>query len=310
MSILKIDTVSILGLGAEGSVAFRALAGKPCQVRILARGARAERLRSQGITINGVPYPLHVASPGEEPPPQLLIVAVKGYQLEEALDDIAAETGPETVVMSLMNGLTSEEVLGNRLGPERVVYCMSRLNAKKTGQRVEFRPVGSIYVGEKDGTVSERVQSVHDLLDGWVPCTISREIVLDIWRKYMFNAACNTVQAILRATHLWFQKLPDACAALECVMREIVLLGNAVGVPLSQADIRALDGYFLPYPADGMCSMAQDILDKRPTEIEMLIGEALALGSSHGVELPVCRFVYYMVKTLEQVNAGALEEDV
>lgn len=307
---LQITTVSILGLGAEGSVAFRALADKACTVRVLAWGARAERLRAQGITINGVRYPLHVAQPGTEPPPQLLIVAVKSYQLEGVLDDIAAESGPETVVMSLMNGLTSEEILASRLGPERIIYCMSRINAKKEGRQVVFQPVGHIYIGEKDGTVSGRIRSIFHLLDGWVPCKISQEIVLDIWRKYMFNAACNTVQAILRGPHLWFQKLPEACAALECVMQEIVCLANAVGVPLSQADIRALDGYFLPYPADGMCSMAQDILEKRPTEIDMLIGEALNLGSAHGVELPVCRFVYHMVKTLEQVNAGALEETV
>lgn len=307
---MNIETVSILGLGAEGSIAFRALAGKPCHVRILARGERAERLRRQGVTINDAHYSLHVAHPGEEPPPQLLIVAVKGYQLAAALDDIAAEAGPETVVMSLMNGLTSEEILENRLGPERVIYCMSRLNAKRAGQKVEFQPVGHIYIGEKDGTVSDRIQSIFDLLDGWVPCKISREIVVDIWRKYMFNAACNTVQSILRGPHLWFQRLPEACAALECVMREIVRLAVAMGIPLSQADIRALDGYFLPYPPDGMCSMAQDLMEKRPTEIDMLIGEALELGRVHGVELPVCQFVYHMVKTLEQVNAGALEGPV
>lgn len=49
---------------------------------------------------------------------------------------------------------------------------------------------------------------------------------------------------------------------------------------------------------------------KRPTEIDLLIGEALELGRAHGVDLPVCQFVYHMVKTLEQVNAGALEERV
>lgn len=307
---MHITTVSILGLGAEGSVAFRALAEKTCAVRVLARGERAERLRIQGVTINGVHYPLHVSHPGAEPPPQLLIVAVKSYQLESVLDDIDAEIGPETVIMSLLNGLTSEETLGARFGPKRIIYCMSRINAKKFGQRVEFQPVGHIYIGEKDGAVTDRIQSIFALLDGWVPCKISCEIVLDIWRKYMFNAACNTVQSILRGTHLWFQKLPEACAALECVMQEIVSLAQAVGVPLSQADIRALDGYFLPYPADGMCSMAQDILEKRPTEIDTLIGEALELGRSHGLELPVCRFVYHMVKTLEQVNTGMLEENV
>ena len=305
---MNIETVSILGLGAEGSIAFRALAGKPCQVRVLARGERAERLKRQGITINGTHYPLHVACPGQESAPQLLIVAVKGYQLADALEDIAAETGSETVVMSLMNGLTSEDILAKRLGPEHMIYCMSRLNAKKAGTRVEFQPVGHIYIGEKDGTVSDRIQSIFALLDGWVPCRISEEIVVDIWRKYMFNAACNTVQSILQGPHLWFQRLPEACAALECVMQEIVRLANAMDIPLSQADIRALDGYFLPYPADGMCSMAQDLMAKRPTEIDLLIGEALELGRAHGVDLPVCQFVYHMVKTLEQVNAGALEE--
>lgn len=308
MNELKIETVSILGLGAEGSIAFRALADKACQVRVLAKGERAERLKRQGITINAAHYDLHVAQPGQEPSPQLLIVAVKGYQLEDALADISAEVGPDTVVMSLMNGLTSEEILAKHLGAGHIIYCMSRLNAKKTGSQVEFQPVGHIYIGEKDGTVSERVQAIHDLLDGYVPCRISREIVLDIWRKYLFNAACNTVQAILRGPHLWFQRLPEACAALECVMQEIVRLANAMGIPLSESDIRALDGYFLPYPADGMCSMAQDIMAKRPTEIDLLIGEALELGRAHHVDLPVCQFVYHMVKTLEQVNAGALEE--
>ena len=114
------------------------------------------------------------------------------------------------------------------MGAEHIIYCMSCLNAKKAGAQVEFQPVGHIYIGEKDGTVSERVQAIHDLLNGWVPCRISQEIVLDIWRKYMFNAACNTVQSILRGPHLWFQQLPDACAALECVMQEIVRLAHGM----------------------------------------------------------------------------------
>ena len=211
-------TVSILGLGAEGSIAFRALAGKPCRVRILAKGERAQRLRAEGITINGTHYDLTVSEPGAEPPPKLLIVAVKSYQLSGALEDAAAECGQNTVVMSLMNGLTSEEVLARRIGGDHLIYCMSRINAKKSGPNVEFQPVGAIYIGEKDGSVTDRIREIHALLDGDVSCCISREILLDIWRKYMFNAAFNTVESILRCRHRWFQQLPEANAALECVI--------------------------------------------------------------------------------------------
>ena len=56
--------------------------------------------------------------------------------------------------------------------------------------------------------------------------------------------------------------------------------------------------------------MARDLMAKRPAEIDLLIGEAPVLGRAHGVDLPVCQFVYHMVKALEQVNAGALEERV
>ena len=304
---MEIMTVSILGLGAEGGIAFRALAGKPCRVRILARGERALHLKAEGMTVNGVHYDLTVAEPGTQPPPELLIVAVKSYQLSGALEDAAAECGADTTVMSLMNGLTSEETLARRIGEEHLIYCMSRLNAKRSGRNVEFQPVGAIYIGEKDGTVTGRLQAICDLLDGEVPCHISREIQLDIWRKYMFNAAFNTVESILRCSHSWFQRLPEANAALECVMREIVRLANACGVSLSEADIRALDGYCDPYPGDGLCSMAQDLRAKRPTEIDMLLGEALELGRSHGVSLPVCRFVYHLIRTMEQANAGGLE---
>ena len=304
---MDIQAVSILGLGAEGSVALRALAGKPCQVRILARGERAERLRRQGITINGETYPLHVAEPGTEPPPQLLIVAVKGYQLSGALEDIAAETGPDTVVMSLLNGLSSERILAERVGQAHLIYCMSQINAKKHGQRVDFQPVGQIWIGERDGSVTDRVRAVCALLNGWTPCRISREILSDIWRKYLFNASYNTVQAILRGPHLWFQRIPEARAAVECVMEEMLRLANAQGVPLTWSDVPDLEAYLGPYPPDGICSMAQDILEKRPTEIEMLIGEALELAAASGVEMPVCRFVRHLVKTLEQANSGALE---
>lgn len=300
-------TVSILGLGAEGSVVFRALCGKPCHVRILARGERAQRLRQQGITINGETYPLHVAEPGAELPPQLLIVSVKSYQLSSVLEDIAAETGPDTVVMSLLNGLSSERILADRIGPEHLIYCMSQINAKKHGQQVEFQPVGQIWIGERDGTVTHRIRSVCALLNGWVPCRISQEIILDIWKKYLFNASYNTVQAIVMGPHLWFQRVSEARAAVECVMEEMLRLANAQGVPLTRADLPDLEAYIKSYPPDGICSTAQDLREHRPTEIEMLIGESLELAAASGVEMPVCRFVRYLVKTLEVTHSSAWE---
>lgn len=306
---MEIRTVSIIGLGAEGSVAYYALRNKlgKDSVRVLAAGERAERLRREGIVINGKEYELNVAAPGEcRQKPDLLIVAVKSYQLESVLDDISAEIGTGTILMSMINGLTSEEVLARRFGSGRVIYSMSKINSKKKGNRVDFKAIGEIAVGEKDGTVSERAEAIHALFSSYLPSRVSSTIMLDIWRKYMLNAACNTVEAIFRGRHEWFQKIPEANDAMECIMTEIVTLAQAMGVPLSVDDIRALDNFFADYAPDGMCSMVQDVLSKRQTEIDMFMGEALSLGREYGVSLPVCRFVYDIMKSIDQANSLGL----
>lgn len=306
---MAIRNVSIIGLGAEGSVAYYALRESlpKEQVRVIAEGERAERLRKEGRVINGRAYELTVRAPGEESPaPDLLVFAVKSYQLEAAMEEAEREAGPGTVLMSLINGLQSEETLAERFGRERVVWSMSKINSKKSGCSVDFKPVGKIAVGERDGRMTERVKDIAALFGRAVPAEASPDIWLEIWRKYMLNAACNTVEAIFRGTHKWFQRIPEACDAMECVMEEIVALAQAMGVGLSEKDIRDLDGFFLEYAPDGMCSMVQDVLKGQQTEIDMFMGEALALGRQYGVRLPVCRFVYDLLKSVDKVNAGTL----
>lgn len=307
---MSMKTVSIIGLGAEGSVAYYGIRStlKKEQIRVLAKGERAKRLKANGIIINGTTYDLHVVSPGESgTTPDLLIVAVKSYQLEDVLEDIQQEIGPNTVLMSLMNGLTSEEVLSGGFDEKNVIYSMSKINSKKVGNQVNFKAVGQIMIGEKNGQITHRIREIRGLFRENLPCEISSDIRLDIWRKYMLNAACNTVEAIFKGQHSWFQRIPEACDAMECIMQEIVSLANAIGVKLSQQDIRNLDGFFDNYAPDGMCSMVQDVLYKKQTEIDMFMGEALKLGKQHKLKLPVCRFVYDIIKTIDKVNAGALE---
>lgn len=306
---MEIRCVDIIGLGAEGSVVYDALRGSlPSEcVRVIAKGERAERLKRDGIVINSKAYDLCVRAPGEaDTKPDLIVIAVKSYQLEEIYEDIEAELGEKTMLISFINGLESEKLLGKRFGEERVIFSVSRINSRKEGNEVFYKHYGSILIGEEDGRHTERLDAIKSLFSGRVDCLISSEIMLEIWRKYMFNAACNTVEAIFKGKHLWFQKIEEASDAMECIMQEIVLIANAEGVPLSQADIRALDGVFQGYDGEGRCSMASDVITGKQTEIDIFMGTALKLGLKHGIKTPVCRFVYDIVKSLDRANSGAL----
>lgn len=309
---MAIRTVSIIGLGAEGSVAYCA-ARKTLpfeNVRIIAKGERAKRLKENGIIINGEHYKLNVKEPGEVgTPPDLLIVAVKIYSLDGAMCDILAEVGENTSVISMINGLSSENLIAKRLECGHVIYSMSKVNSKKSGNSVNFKPVGHIVIGEKDGSVNSRLMDIRNLFSHIVTSEISRDIHFEIWKKYMMNSACNTVEAIFRGQHSWFQKIPEARDAMRCIMTEIMLLANKLGVPIKSDDIEEIIGLFDSYAPDGMCSMVQDVLAKRPTEIEMFMGDALKMGKENGVELPVCRFVYDLIKSIDKANSGILETD-
>ena len=124
---MQIKSVAVLGAGAVGSYVIWGLSSrKDIRLAVIAEGPRAERLKQQGITINGTTYRPQVWTPQEANGVDLLVVALKYGALPGALDSIAAAVGPNTTVMSLMNGVDSEEIIAAKIGAEHVLPSSSR----------------------------------------------------------------------------------------------------------------------------------------------------------------------------------------
>lgn len=119
---MQIKSVAVLGAGAVGSYVIWGLSSrKDIRLAVIAEGPRAERLKQQGITINGTTYRPQVWTPQEANGVDLLVVALKYGALPGALDSIAAAVGPNTTVMSLMNGVDSEEIIAAK--SVRNMFC-------------------------------------------------------------------------------------------------------------------------------------------------------------------------------------------
>ena len=112
-------------------------------------GERAERLRAGGIVYNGKKYLFDVAEPQEGTPAGLLFVSVKNGQLAEAMEQASAFVGPETVIISPLNGVTSEKRLAERFGAEKVVYSYAiKLDATRRGSETVCGNEGWIVFGD------------------------------------------------------------------------------------------------------------------------------------------------------------------
>lgn len=120
---MKIKKIAVLGAGAVGSYIIWGLSQRDdIELGVVAEGERAERLRQNGIKINDVVYRPKVWSPQEAYSADLLVVALKYGSLPNALDSIKVVVGENTVVMSLMNGIDSEEIISSAIDASQVLY--------------------------------------------------------------------------------------------------------------------------------------------------------------------------------------------
>ena len=169
----------------------------------MAEGSRAERLRQNGCTINGQVYHPQVWTPQQAHGVDLLIVSLKYGALPGALDSIRTIVSERTVVMSLMNGVDSEELIAAQVGAAHVLPALIKVASHRTEDGVRFDPettIGIIY-GELTAPFdSDRVQAVRALFaDAGIHFRVTEHIREEIWSKFRLNVCNNLPQAILGA---------------------------------------------------------------------------------------------------------------
>ena len=311
--LINIKTVSIIGFGAIGCTIYPSLSrflGKE-KVRIIAGGERAARLKEKGVVINGMSYSLNVVSPEEKgSPADLVIFAVKYYHLNRAMGDMKNQIGPDTTILSLMNGITSEEEIGAVYGMEKVLYSFTSINSQyDKGVAAFTMGNNSLSIGTIDkDSQSEKLDRVKHLFDSsGLPCEIPEDIIRALWLKFLLNVGGNPVASVLRARHIHFQKLESANRARLAVMKEIIALSKAMGTGLVDEDLAVMGRIYDNYSPEGRGSMVQDILAGRKTENEMLCGTAVRLGKEYAIPMPVNEFLYHLIGAIEDENAGLLE---
>ena len=177
---MKIKSIAVLGAGAVGSYVIWGLSEKSdIRLGVIAEGERAERLKKNGCAINGKTYHPEVWTPDEAHDVDLMVVALKYGSLEGALESIQKVTGEHTVIMSLMNGVDSEEIIGRTVGMEHVLPALIKVASHKEDHfRRTVRAVrqragessGKVICRYRDSFPLHRVYSGRDLVQVLLEC--------------------------------------------------------------------------------------------------------------------------------------------
>jgi 2-dehydropantoate 2-reductase len=308
MQTKEIKTIAIVGAGAMGAAyaTMFAEAGS-FSFFFLAQGERYERLKKGPLTVNGTSYSIDVRQPEEVTEPvDLVIVALKHAHLPEALPLIEAVVGAKTTVLSVMNGLESEKIIGALCGMDKLVYAIAvGIDAVRQGDTFFYARPGKIVFGAGPEQTDEgRVARLREALTrAAIPHEVPADMLFVMWWKFMINVGVNQASAVLRAPYGVFHSSPDARALMLLLMREVVALAEKARINLSQKDIDEWFSVLATLAPEGKTSMLQDIEAGRKTEVEVFAGKVVSMGLEYGVPTPVNQAILHIIKEMENRSA-------
>lgn len=309
--VMEIKKAAVLGAGAVGSYIIWGLSqADDIELGVIADGARASRLKEQGCMINDEIYHPQVWTPEEAHGADLLIVALKYGALRPALPMIKAAVGENTTVMSLMNGVESEDIISEAIGAEHVLPSLIKIaSSHKDGRGYCFAAdttIGMIFGELKAPYESDRVQAIEELFDRTglhyrhTDCIMS-----EIWSKFRLNVCNNLPQAIIGAGVGCYRDSEHMQAISAGLRRELEAIAEAKGIDMSKAAESSSHGSAVPPTA--RYSTLQDLDAGRHTEIDMFAGALINMGRELGIATPYNEYTYHIIKALEEKNDGLFD---
>lgn len=282
-----INRVGILGLGALGAMYGSFLTQKLGKENVFVLGDRnrIDKYSENGVFVNDVKVDFNYSQKVEKL--DLIIVATKFHHLKAAIENMKKHIDDNTIIISLLNGVSSEEVIKQNLGKGRIVYCVAYgMDSQKYGNKIIFNNYGTLAIGNKEDT-----KALNELKDFFEKVGIKYEIPNDIfnkiWSKFMLNVGINQVCAAYGLHYGDVKKQGEYRSKMISAMKEVLKIAEKINVPISDEDISYWLKVIDTLSSDSMPSMAQDISNKNKTEVEIFADTVVDLGKKYSIDTPV-----------------------
>ena len=291
--------IAFMGSGGLGGYFGARLCKGGADVHFIARGEHLQAMRSEGLRVEG-PEPIHIAHVNATDDPaavgvvDFVMIGVKLWDTEAALQQIRPMVGPDTAIISFQNGVLKDQYL-------RAVYDESRImggvgyvatTIDRPGVIRQTGPMQRLLFGEFDGARSTRGEALlAACLAGGIKAEFSDNILCEIWQKYVFLVGLSGTTTTMRKTIGPIRENAQTRAFLADVMREVVAVGRShgVGLPEDYAEVRMRLADEVAF--DMTSSMHHDLDRGKPLEVRWLAGGVVELGQRKGVPTPLNRAI-------------------
>ncbi|MBQ1082056.1 ketopantoate reductase family protein [Nocardiopsis sp. B62] len=288
--------ILVVGAGAVGGYFGGRLVQAGRDVDFLVRPARAAFLREHGLNIRSVEghtenIPVRPVTRDELTDDyDLVLLSVKSYGLEGAVEDLAPAVGPRTVVVPFLNGMRHLDVLVDRFGPDRVYggVCMVMTRLDEDGGIVEVGKLGELVYGPLSDSPVVDLDRVHTALEGaGYTARPTKDIRQEMWDKWVFLGSLGAVTCLMRAPIGRVNRAPGGSEFSAGTFAEAITVATAAGYPPSDRIRGFADKVISDTERDTSTSMYWDLTHDNPVEGDHIVGDLVARGRELGVPTPL-----------------------
>lgn len=302
----EIKNTLICGIGAVGSIyANKINEFDNSSLRVLVDIDRLEKYKKNPKIFNGKPLNFNYILPDDTSfKADLVIIATKFDGLGAAIQNIENFVNADTIILSLLNGVSSEEIISRKYGWKNlpIAYFIGH-SAMRDGNRITHDGTGDIVFGIKDKLKTD--ENIVGILKNYfdrvgISYKMPDDMLRAYWLKYMLNVGSNQPSAILGMTFGQMQKNQKFQLLLRKIMQEVQNVAKAEGVQNTETMIdEAIETFYKMIP-DGKTSMLQDVEAGRKTEVDIFAGTMIELGKKHNIPTPYNKVMQEMIEVIHE----------
>ncbi len=284
----------VVGAGATGGYFGGRLAQAGRDVTFLVRPKRAAEIARNGFVIVDPKTetrlePKIVTTETLAGPYDLILMTVKAYSLDAAIEDIKPAVGPQTLILPVLNGLRHFEVLSERFGADKVVGSFCKINAKldDLGRIVQMTPLHDVIYGEYDGSRTPRMERIDAFFQGaGFNARLSDDIGRELWEKWVLLASLGAATCLMRGSVGDIVARPGGASFINALIDEVTAVATAHGKTPDAAYLETTRKILTAEGSPMTASMYRDLTQGLPVENDQIIGDLLARAASVGVSTP------------------------
>jgi 2-dehydropantoate 2-reductase len=290
----------VVGAGATGGYFGGRLAQAGRDVTFLVRPRRAAQLQEGGLQIvsphGDVTLTPKIATVGAvDGPYDAVLLAVKAYSLDAAIEDFAAAVGPETSIVPVLNGMRHVDVLNARFGKNSVAggVCKVATTVDPDGRIVQLAEFQELAYGERDGTVTARMEELDAFMQGArFTARLTCAIDYEMWEKWVLLATVGGITCLMRGNLGEVVAAPGGSSFILSLFDEVVSVAKAVGQAPQAAFVENTRRMLTTPGSSQSPSMFRDLQQGSPIEGDQIVGDLLARGEKAGVRTPLLAAAY------------------